>query len=263
MALVGLVVLLVSWIGTAQAAAQEQPRFVAQAETVLVSFEVVAEGPDGPILGLTRDDFEVLHDGRRVDLTHFAAFTGAPAGHGSGGVAARTRGRPDCGPRAARGRARLLLRRQREPHAAQPHQGAQLRRAACPRHAARPRSRDARRVRAPAAGGDAVHLEPRPHRRGPRVPRRLRRPAGGGQRRALRAPGPLPPAQPPVARAIDRRRVGHHQDTELRDRAAEPAPAGDAGPSRRRDDARRIARPQACRLRLRRSAVVTRGRPVH
>lgn len=66
-------------IGTAQAAAQEQPRFVAQAETVLVSFEVVVEGPDGPIPGLTRDDFEVLHDGRRVDLTHFTAFAGAPA----------------------------------------------------------------------------------------------------------------------------------------------------------------------------------------
>lgn len=78
MALVGLVVFLVSWIATAQAAAQEQPRFVAQAETVLVSFEVVVEGPDGPIPGLSRDDFEVLHDGRRVDLTHFAAFTGAP-----------------------------------------------------------------------------------------------------------------------------------------------------------------------------------------
>jgi VWFA-related protein len=79
MAFVGLVVFLVSLIGTAQAAAQEQPQFVAQAESVLVSFEVVVEGPDGPILGLVRDDFEILHDGRRVELTHFASFAAPPS----------------------------------------------------------------------------------------------------------------------------------------------------------------------------------------
>jgi hypothetical protein len=73
-------------------AVQDRPRFADRSETVLVSFEVVVSGPDGPVSGLARDEFEVTHDGRRVELTHFAqmlletAPTPTPAGDAVAGA---------------------------------------------------------------------------------------------------------------------------------------------------------------------------------
>lgn len=57
-------------------AAQEEPAtlFVERVEVSVVNIEAFVYGPEGqPVVGLTKDDFEVFEDGQRVELTNFFA----------------------------------------------------------------------------------------------------------------------------------------------------------------------------------------------
>lgn len=51
---------------------EDQPMFFDSVDVDVVNVEVVVTDKDGrPVTGLTRDDFEILEDGRQVELTHF------------------------------------------------------------------------------------------------------------------------------------------------------------------------------------------------
>jgi VWFA-related protein len=50
-------------------------RFVDRSDVAVVSFEVTVHRKEDFIKDLTRDDFEVFHDGQRVELSNFASYT--------------------------------------------------------------------------------------------------------------------------------------------------------------------------------------------
>ena len=66
---------------TAQAAPPSPPRTTASVELSLTNLDVVVTDAKGnPVHGLVATDFEVLHDGRPVELTNFSEIRleGAP-----------------------------------------------------------------------------------------------------------------------------------------------------------------------------------------
>jgi VWFA-related protein len=77
------VILALHLVGAA-AIAQQQPAITEQVEVSIVNVDVSVTGNDGqPIRGLSRNDFEVLEDGRRQAITNFYAVKGsAPAPSG-------------------------------------------------------------------------------------------------------------------------------------------------------------------------------------
>lgn len=52
----------------------EAPRFHQAAVVEIVSFEVAVSDRNGPVPGLTPDDFRVFHDGKPVELSNFAFY---------------------------------------------------------------------------------------------------------------------------------------------------------------------------------------------
>ena len=59
--------------------AQQQAPLTERIEVSVVNVDVSVSGADGqPVPGLSRDDFEVLDDGRRQQITNFYAVSGGP-----------------------------------------------------------------------------------------------------------------------------------------------------------------------------------------
>ena len=76
-------VLLVSVVGLAAATRErdDDPTFFETVEVRVVNVEVVVTDRDGePVYGLTRDDFELLEDGRPVEITNFYSVEAVEAG---------------------------------------------------------------------------------------------------------------------------------------------------------------------------------------
>lgn len=82
--------LLLAVLCAAAAMGQESPLFVESIEVRVVSVDVVVTDAKGnPLTGLTRDDFELLENGKRVDVSHFARISEGRLEHdGPAGAAA-------------------------------------------------------------------------------------------------------------------------------------------------------------------------------
>lgn len=84
----GSAALLASLLGLPRAAAQDQSETAGFGEVVEVNVVnvdvVVTDGKGRPVTGLEAADFELLEDGRAVEITHFSFVGGTPAAAGSG-----------------------------------------------------------------------------------------------------------------------------------------------------------------------------------
>lgn len=81
--------LLLAVLCAAAAAAQESPLFVESIEVRVVSVDVVVTDANGkPLTGLTRDDFELLENGKPVEISHFSRIAEGRLEHDPAGSAA-------------------------------------------------------------------------------------------------------------------------------------------------------------------------------
>ncbi len=97
---------------SAQAVSPTPPRTTASVELSLTNLDVVVTDAKGnPVHGLVASDFEVLHDGRPIEVTHFSEIRMEAAAAQEPSASAPTAGATAAGAAAAAARATRPLRR--------------------------------------------------------------------------------------------------------------------------------------------------------